>query len=267
MSSQPTTEMLLDGYRVLDMSEGWHMFCGKLLGDMGADVIKIEKPGGSPSRAIGPFYKYDMDPEKSLFWFSYNTNKRGITLDIQKADGQVLLKQLAAKADFIIVSSPPGFMDSCGLGYPTLSRINPRIIMISMSPYGQKGPYANCAASDITTWAMGGQLYNTGYRGQAPLWYGYPQSGLAASEHAAYAAMLALWYRNARGEGQHIDLSMTETMVNTIPQAVADYVMNGRVWQRQGNKDDFMAPHGCYRCHGNDKCNVATVCCRIHKLS
>ena len=129
-----------------------------MLGDLGADVIKIEKPGGDPARNIGPFYHGEADPEKSLFWFAYNTSKRGITLDIETADGQEIFKRLVGTADFVIESFPPGYMDKLGLGYSTLEKINPGMIMISISQFGQTGPYKDYKAPDIVAWATGGVM-------------------------------------------------------------------------------------------------------------
>ena len=111
------TDTLLGPYRVLDLTEGGCLFGGKMMADLGADVIKIEPPGGSPSRNIGPFYKDIPDPEKSLFWFAYNTNKRSITLDIEKADGREIFKTLVKTADIVMESSPVGYLQSLGLGY------------------------------------------------------------------------------------------------------------------------------------------------------
>ncbi|MFC2011463.1 CoA transferase, partial [Chloroflexota bacterium] len=104
--TQEKTEGMLNPYRVLDLTDEKGLMCGKLLGDLGADVIKVEKPGGDPTRNIGPFYHDEVDPEKSLFWFAYNANKRGITLDIETADGQETFKKLVETADFVIESFP-----------------------------------------------------------------------------------------------------------------------------------------------------------------
>ena len=132
-------EGLLSPYRVLDLSDEKGQFCGKLMGDMGADVIKIERPGGDAARNIGPYYKDEIDPEKSLYWFSMNTSKRGITLDIEKPEGADIFKKLAEKADFIIESFQPGYMDSLGLGYSDLEKLNPGIILVSVTPFGPTG--------------------------------------------------------------------------------------------------------------------------------
>jgi len=155
-------EQLLGSYRVLDLSDEKGMFCGKFLGDFGADVIKIEPPGGSPARNIGPFYHDIPDPEKSLFWFAYNSSKRGITLNIETSDGQEIFKRLVKTADFIVETFTPGYMESLGLGYDTMNRINPRIIVCSITPFGQTGPYKDYKSSDLIALATGGLLYICG---------------------------------------------------------------------------------------------------------
>ena len=126
---------LLAPYRVLDLSDrnGW--LCGRILGDLGADVVKVEPPGGDPGRRLGSFYKDDPDPAKSLAWFAYNANKRGVTLPLGTAGGQELLRRLAQRADFLIESFPPGFLEAHGLGYRTLRGLNPRLIVTSITPF------------------------------------------------------------------------------------------------------------------------------------
>ena len=114
---QENTESVLGPYRVLDLADEKGLLCGKILGDLGADVIKVEKPGGDPARNIGPYYHDEVDPEKSLFWFALNTSKRGITLDIEKEEGQKIFKELVKNADFVIESFSPGYLDGLGLGY------------------------------------------------------------------------------------------------------------------------------------------------------
>ena len=120
---------MLSCYRVLDLSDEKGFLCGKVLGDLGADVIKVEKPGGEPARSMPPFYHDIADPEKSLYWFAFNASKRGITLDIETADGREIFKELVKKADVVIESFAPGYMDKLGLGYSVLSQINPGITM------------------------------------------------------------------------------------------------------------------------------------------
>ena len=132
MAAKKKTEGMLTPYRVLDLTDEKGLLCGKMLGDMGADVIKIERPGGDPARSIGPFYHNEAHPEKSLFWFAMNTSKRGITLDIETADGKEIFKRLVKTADFVIESFPVGYLDKLGLGYKDLEKINPGIILVSL---------------------------------------------------------------------------------------------------------------------------------------
>jgi len=141
MGEQEKIEYMLSPYRVLDLTDEKGFLCGKILGDLGADVIKIERPGGDLARKIGPFYRDVPDPEKSLYWFAYNNNKRGITLNIEAADGCELFKRLVKTADIVIESFAPGYMDDLGLGYSTLSQITDgKTVMTSITPFGQKGP-------------------------------------------------------------------------------------------------------------------------------
>lgn len=223
MAEQETRESLLEPYRVLDLAEGGCLIAGKILGDLGADVIKIEPPGGSPSRNVGPFYRDTDHPEKSLFWFAYNTNKRGITLDIETADGKELFKRLVKSADFVLESFEPGYMASLGLGYEELERINPGIIMTSITPFGASGPYARYKASDLTTWAMGGFMAITGEPGRPPVWIGFPQASLHGGAMAAAASLIAHWHREMTGEGQHIDVSIQQCVTWCLATAPRYY--------------------------------------------
>lgn len=200
---------MLSPYRVLDLTNEKGVLCGKLLGDLGADVIKIEKPGGDSARNIGPFYKDEVHPEKSLFWFAFNTSKRGITLSIEKDKGRDIFKELAKNADFVVESFEPGYMDDLGLGYADLEKLNPGIIMVSISPFGQKGPYKNYKADDLVIWAMSGRMYSLGDGDRPPLQISHiMQTFLQGGLEAAAAATMALYYRQMSGEGQHIDLSI-----------------------------------------------------------
>ena len=169
MADTEKTDTMLSPYRVLDLTDEKGQLTGKLFGDLGADVIKVEKPGGDPSRNLGPFYHDEVDPEKSLNWFAFNTSKRGITLDIEKSEGQELFKKLVKTADFVIESFPPGYMDNLGLGYSDLEKVNPGIIMAAITPFGQTGPYRDLKAPDIVLWAMGGRMFAIGDADRPPL--------------------------------------------------------------------------------------------------
>ena len=206
----------LSPYRVLDLSDEKGFMCGKVLGYLGADVIKVEPPGGDKIRNIGPFYHDIPDPEKSLYWFAFNCNKRGITLDITRPDGSEILKKLAKTADFLIETFTPGHMNSLGLGYSELSRLNPRLIMTSITPFGQKGPKSKYKASELICWASGGAMYVMGDRDRPPNWISYPQAFALAGAEAASASMIAHYYRQLSGEGQYVDVSIQQCVAWTL---------------------------------------------------
>ena len=220
MKDNPNIESALAGYRILDLTDDQGHYCGKILADLGADVIKVEPPGGDASRNTGPFYKDIPDPEKSLYWWAYNTSKRGVTLNIDTRDGKTVLQRLVKTADAVIESFAPGYMDSLGLGYPALSQINPGIIMTSISPFGQTGPYKDWKGPDLVGWALGGQAFVTGDEDRPPCRISFPQSYLHAGNHAASATLAALYDRESTGEGQHIDVSMQEAVVWTLMSVI-----------------------------------------------
>ncbi len=206
-------EGMLSPYRVLDLTDEKGLLCGKLLGDLGADVIKVEKPGGDPARNIGPFYHDEVDPEKSLFWWAFNTSKRGITLDIETAEGQEAFRKLVQGADFVIESFPPGYLDGLGLGYSALEEVNPGIILVSITPFGQTGPYKDYKGPDIVVWAMGGQMYPCGDADRPPVRISHhSQAHLHGGAEAAAGALMALHHRQQTGEGQHVDVSIQESL-------------------------------------------------------
>jgi len=235
MENQVCKGSILESLRVLDLTDESGSLCGKILAELGADVIKVEKPGGDCSRNIGPFYHDNPDPERSLFWFAYNLSKRSITLNIASADGRGIFKQLVRKADFVIESFPVGFMEKLGLSYPELSAINPRVIMTSITPFGQTGPYKHYKASDITVMAMGGLMYITGNPDEAPLRISSPQAFLLASAHAATATMVAHYYRETTGEGEHVDVSAQECIVWELANAIPLWGLNQMVLRRVGS--------------------------------
>jgi crotonobetainyl-CoA:carnitine CoA-transferase CaiB-like acyl-CoA transferase len=223
--TQQNISDMLSPYRVLDLADEEGLLCGKLLGDLGADVIKIERPGGDSARNVGPFYHDEVHPEKSLFWFALNTSKRGITLNIEKTDGKEIFKRLVKSADFVIESLPPGHMDKLGLGYSALEKINPRIIVVSITPFGQAGPYRDYKAPDIVAWATGGRMYPVGDADRPPVRIShYSQAYLHAGAEAAAGALVALHYRETTGEGQHVDVSV-QACVAQLLWATSDWDM------------------------------------------
>ncbi|MFC1964248.1 CaiB/BaiF CoA transferase family protein [Chloroflexota bacterium] len=221
-------------YRVLDLADEKGMFCGQILAGLGADVIKVEKPGGDRTRNIGPFYHNIPHPEKSLYWFFHNLNKRGITLELENKDGLRLFKKLAARTDFIIESFHPGYLGSLGLGYQELSQINPKLIMISITPFGQTGPYRDYEADDLVSQAMGGYMTFMGDEDRPPIRITVPQSYLHASGCAAVAALIALYYRHSSGEGQHIDVSLEDVVIRALFTEPWEWELNHFLVTRAG---------------------------------
>ena len=226
--------LLLSPYRVLDLTDERGLLCGKILGDLGADVVQVEPPGGSSARQVGPFYGDDPSPSKSLYWWAYSGNKRGITLNLEHSDGKALLEKLVSGADFLIDSFDPGYLESAGLGYSRLSAINPSLVMVSITAFGQDGPYAHYQASDITGMALGGFMHLTGDSDRAPLRPSFPHFYLHGSAAAATAAMLAHTHRALTGEGQYVDVSCQQAVARTLAHAPQIWDIEGAVLQRMG---------------------------------
>jgi len=210
---------MLISFRVLDLTDQKGLLCGKVLGDLGADVVKIEPPGGDPARSIGPFYKDIPHPEKSLFWLYANLNKRGITLNLELGEGRELFKKLVAKADAVIESFEPGYLDCLGLGYSELEKINPGLVMTSITPFGQKGPYAHFKATDIVGMSMGGMVRIYGELNEVPVRIGLPQFYFMAGAHGAAGTMMALYHRDLTGEGQWVDVSGQSAIAKSLMDA------------------------------------------------
>lgn len=209
-------DSLLTGCRVLDLADEKGLLCGKLLGELGADVIKIERPGGDRARNIGPFYKDIPHPERSLFWFFTNLYKRGITLSIETPEGRKIFKRLVETADFVVESFEPGYMERIGLGYSDLEKINPRIIMTSITPFGQTGPYAHYNATDIVGVSLGGMVYISGEIDRQPNRISSPQFYFLGGLHGATGSMVAHYHRELTGEGQHVDVSCQQAVVLSL---------------------------------------------------
>jgi len=207
------TDGILSPYRILDLTDKKGLICAKILGDLGADVIKIEKPGGDSARNMGPFYHDEINPEKSLFWFAFNNNKRGITLDIEAEEGKEILRKLVESADVVSESFSPGYLDELDLGYSALKEINPNIILVSITPFGQTGPYRDYKSCDIVAWAMSGEMETWGDADRPPVRISHhPQTYLHAGADGALGAVMAIYQRESFGGGQHIDISIRESI-------------------------------------------------------
>ena len=197
----------LASLQALDLTDEKGFLCGKILADLGVDVIKVEPPGGDPARRVRPQREDDPPPEQSLYWWAYNANKRSITLDLHSSDGQALFRRLVGSVDFIVESYQPGYLDGLGLGYASLRELNPRLVFTSLTSFGQEGAYRDYKATDITLMAMSSFMYLLGDPDRPPVRVTLPQSYLWASAYAALGTMIAHYHRSRTGEGQYVDAS------------------------------------------------------------
>jgi len=227
---------MLGVYRVLDLTDEKGFYCGQLLGSLGADVIKVERPGGDPARDLGAFFRNERDPEKNLYWLAFNTNKRGVTLDIRTGAGQEIFRRLVKEADVLVESFPPGYLEGLGLSYAVLEKLNPRLVLTSISPFGQTGPRRDYKSSDIVSWAMGGMLWVTGDPERAPVRVSHlPLSYLLAGMDAAAATAIALYWRGLSGKGQQVDLSIQDSVVKSAWMVHVVWANTGNEWPRNSS--------------------------------
>jgi benzylsuccinate CoA-transferase BbsE subunit len=224
----------LDGVRILDLTDERGFLCGRILADMGADVVKIEPPGGDPIRRIGPFVGAAVDPERAVPWLAYNASKRGITLDVTASGGREILDRLCATADALIESCEPAVVRAARLDYATLAAAHPHLVVCSISPFGRSGPYASWRATDLTIVAMGGNAALTGDPDRAPLRCSMPSSYFHGGAEAATGLLVALYARAAIGRGQHVDVSLQEAMVTTIMTGASQWAQNRQDRGRSG---------------------------------
>ena len=226
---------LLSGLRVLDLGSGISgPWCAKILADYGAEVIKVEPPGsGDATRRMGPFAGDDPDPEKSLTFLYLNTNKKGVTLDPSTATGRKLLERLLVNSDVLVENNPPAKAKELGLDYQSLAAVNPRLVVTSITPFGQTGPYRDFQATDIVTYALSGLMYHSGDSDKEPLRNVLDQSFYVAGANAAAATQVALFARLSSGEGQHVDVSTAECLGAHLVQPLPYYNYMGAVKGRR----------------------------------
>jgi crotonobetainyl-CoA:carnitine CoA-transferase CaiB-like acyl-CoA transferase len=246
----------LAGLRVLELADEKGQFCGKLLGDLGADVVKIEPVGGAANRHVGPFMDDVPHPERSLSFWYYNTSKRGITLNLQSADGRSLFRRLAAGADVLVETFRPGYLEGLGLDYGALREGNPGLVMCALTPFGQTGPWRDYLSTDLLHMAAGGEMASCGYDGtDVPIAPGGGNAWHMGCHYAYMAIMAALVYRSVSGIGQYIDVSIHEACALTTESAVANYVYRGETLRRQTGRHhavgvtprtQFLAKDGVY---------------------
>ena len=226
---------MLSPYTVLDLTDEKGELASMVLGDLGADVIKVEPPSGSPSRAMGPFLDDAPEMERSLQYFAFNRNKRGISLDLEAEAGRKTLFSLVGKADFIVESARPGEMAGRGLGFEAMRQANSRIVYVAITPFGQDGPHADFPASDLTLAAMGGPMSLQGHPDRPPVRLSLPQAWLHASVEAAVGALTAHALMLRTGQAQFVDVSAQTAMTWTMLQGMVAHAVQGRDFNRGGS--------------------------------
>jgi crotonobetainyl-CoA:carnitine CoA-transferase CaiB-like acyl-CoA transferase len=235
MQAENQGENLLSGLRVLDLADETASFCSKLLADMGASVIKVENPQGDSSRRIGPFCKNSPHPERSLFFWYNNTNKRGITLNLEQSAGKKIFLKLVQRTDTVIETFPPGYLKNLGIDFEVLRAVNPRLILVSVTGFGQTGPRSTYTPCDLVASACGGQMYVSGSPDTPPLKASGEQSHYSASLYAAIGVLMALRKRSLSGKGEHIDISAQEAVVSTLEHVMVRFFYEGMIPKRTGN--------------------------------
>jgi crotonobetainyl-CoA:carnitine CoA-transferase CaiB-like acyl-CoA transferase len=233
---------VLEGLRVLDLTDESGFLAGKILGELGADVIKVEPPQGDRTARRGPFLGGIADPERSLVWLALNTGKRGIVLDLDGEEGRARYRRLLAFADVVLESGPRGAagpdLESRGLGWEETSAEHPRLVHCVISPFGATGPWAGLRGSDLVVVALGGNQASTGDPDRPPVRCSMPTAYYHAGPEAALGVLMALHAREDSGRGQRVDVSLHETQLQTMLSYHGQYALTGKLVERSG---PFMA--------------------------
>lgn len=233
---------VLDNINVLDLSRFIAgPYCSMLLADMGANVIKVERPAGEDSRQVAPFIN-----GHSIYTMAFNRNKRAISLNTRAEKGRELLKRLVRWADVIVENYRPGTMEKMGLGYEELKAINSDIILTSISGFGQNGPYKDRAAFDAIAQAMSGLMYQNGRATDPPMRTGIFMADYVSGQHAALGTMFALFHRERTGEGQMVDVAVLDSIFSCMGLPMMSYLNANKKPHRTGNRDPFAAPASAF---------------------
>ncbi|MBI4302305.1 MAG: CoA transferase [Chloroflexi bacterium] len=243
----------LEDIRILDHTRIWAgPQCTRLMADMGAQVIKIESGSRPETNRLGASADRKVGLTRGGYFNTMNRNKLGITLDLSKPKGVEVFKQLVKVSDVVVENFTRRVLPQLGIDYPVLKEIKPDIILVSISGFGLEGPYKDYVSAGWTMDSMAGLASLTGYPGEEPLYSGIPYGDPTSGIFAAIAVLIALEYRSRTGKGQHIDFSGRDGISHLIGEAIMDYTMNQRVQTRMGNRHTSMAPHGAFRCQGED---------------
>ena len=226
----------LSGVKVIDLT---HHIAGpyatKLLADFGADVLKIERPGGDPARRLPPFFHDEPDADKSLPFLYLNTNKRSITLNLKSDTGRSILMDLLADADAVVENFAPRVMPALGVDVDTLRRHNPKLVVASVTNFGQTGPWRDFRATEIVEYALGGLMYIFGGYDREPLKHALNQAQFKAGTNLASATLMALYHQRLTGQGQRVDVSIQESIASALRDVTNNYTYTGAVRRRQPN--------------------------------
>ncbi len=231
----------LEGVTVIDLSH-WIAgpYCTKLLSGFGAEVIKVEPPGGERGRTMAPFYRDEPGPDNSLPFAYLNMDKRSLTLDLKSVEGREILVSMLPEADILVENFSPRVMPSLGLSFDTLRKIAPHLVMTSISNFGQTGPYRDYKATDIVEYALGGLMYIFGAYDREPLKHAFNQAQFKAGTDAASATLMALYHQRMTGgrnggAGQHVDVSIQEALASGLRDVVNNFTYTGAIRRRQPN--------------------------------
>ncbi|MEE3326319.1 MAG: CoA transferase, partial [Myxococcota bacterium] len=243
------SQAALAGRRVLELADHSGAYCGKLMADMGADVIKVEPPQGEEGRQIPPFVQGVEGPDRSFHFLYHNTSKRGITLDPKTSAGRALLRQLALSADIVLNTLPPGELAELGLDQPTLAEEKAELVVTSITGFGQIGPHAHWKASDLIIGALAGAMHVTGEAEDPPVTVAGEQNTLMACTCAAASSLIALLHANHSGQGQAVDISAQETALAVSHiSGVGKWLDDSIIPRRVGTALTASVPSGAYPC-------------------
>ena len=248
----PAIEGPLAGLRVVELASEWAAYAGKLLADLGAEVVLVEPRAGHHTRAYGPFADDVPGPERSLWWWHYHTSKLGVALDLHHRDDVELFRRLVGGADIVLEGESPGTLAERRIDYDDLVRLRPDLIMTSVTPFGRRGPRAREQATDLTLLAAGGPVWSCGYDDHAlpPIRGGGNQSLHVGGVHAVTATLVAVLHRGVAGVGQHIDVSLYAAANVTTEAATYEWLVARQTVERQTCR--HASPHPTPSCIAPD---------------